>query len=280
MQRLKISKGSTVNIPSDANISIEHVGKTEGYDGHCLRAYSYFTDQMPDIDPTSVDSINSIADRYPNIRQESKVPTFLLTYAGTYIGIIAQCGFPEEKAKQIEERYHILYKVSDQWVDDKLQQASKDGYITAAFGLRVRTPLLAQVVRNTSKTPWEAQAEGRTAGNALGQSWCLLNTRAASEFMQRVRSSKFRLDIKPCAHIHDAQYFLVRDSIKVVSFLNHYLVKAVQWQDHPDIWHDEVKLGGKLSLFWPTWKEEIPIPNGLQGEDIQTHIAEKLKEAA
>jgi len=36
---------------------------TDGYDGHSLRAYGYFGDQMPDIDPTSVDSINSIAKR-------------------------------------------------------------------------------------------------------------------------------------------------------------------------------------------------------------------------
>lgn len=34
---------------------------TDGYDGHCLRAYAYFGDQMPDIDPTSVASINSIS---------------------------------------------------------------------------------------------------------------------------------------------------------------------------------------------------------------------------
>lgn len=30
-------------------ISIEYIGKTEGYDGHCLRAYSYFGSKMPDI---------------------------------------------------------------------------------------------------------------------------------------------------------------------------------------------------------------------------------------
>ena len=34
---------------------------------------------MPDIDPTSVASINSIEDKYPDLRQLSKAPTFLLT---------------------------------------------------------------------------------------------------------------------------------------------------------------------------------------------------------
>lgn len=235
---------------------------TEGYDGHSYRAYYYFSDQMPDIDPDSVDSINSIQDKYGDLRQESKSPTFALTYQGTYITMVKNLGWSEEKAKAVEAAYHEMYKVSTKWVSDKLNQASKDGYVTLAFGLRLRTPLLAQVIRGTSRTPYEAEAEGRTAGNALGQSWCLLNTRAGIEFMNRVRSSKHRLSIKPCAHIHDAQYYLVRDDVDAILFTNKYLVKAVQWQEDPAIAHDEVKLGGEFSLFWPTWNDEIAIPNG------------------
>jgi DNA polymerase-1 len=234
---------------------------TDGYDGHSLRAHSYFGDQMTGIDPNQVDSINSIADLYPVFRQESKVPTFLLTYGGTHIGIMAQMAWPKAKAQDVEARYHELYKVSDEWVASKVNQACRDGYVTAAFGLRVRTPLLSQVVRGTTKTPFEAEAEGRTAGNALGQSWCLLNSRAGSETMGKVRSSQFRHDIKPCAQIHDAQYFLVRDNIEAVRFANENVVAACQWQDHPDIWHEEVKLGGEFSIFYPTWADEVGIPN-------------------
>ena len=75
------TKGSTETlvIPSNSTISIKKVGNTEGYDGHCLRAYYYFRDRMPDIDGTSVESINSIKKKYPELRQLSKAPTFLLT---------------------------------------------------------------------------------------------------------------------------------------------------------------------------------------------------------
>lgn len=83
-----------------------------------------------------------------------------------------------------------------------MNQAAIDGYVTCAFGLRVRTPILAQTVRNSSKTPKEAEAEGRTAGNALGQSWCLLNNRAGIEFNNKVRNSIYANFIKPCAQIH------------------------------------------------------------------------------
>lgn len=248
---------------------------TDGYDGHCLRAHAYYGENMPGIIETPT-SINSIADLYSDFRQESKAPTFALTYQGTYITLMRNCGFSKEKAQRIEQRFLELYAESVSWVQDKLNQASKDGYVTVAFGLRVRTPLLHQVIRGNSKTPFEAEAEGRTAGNALGQSWGLLNNRASSEFMTKVRASKFADDIRPGAHIHDAQYYLVRDDMDTVQYMNKHLVKAVQWQDHPDIYHDEVKLGGELSLFFPTWEHEIVIPNEATEQVIHQKIEEHV----
>lgn len=277
MQQFATLKKSTIEIPAGAEISIKRVGNTTGYDGHCLRAYAYFGDQMPDIDPNDVESINSIDLKYKGERQESKAPTFALTYQGTYKTLMVNCGFSETKAKSVEKKYQELYAVSIQWVQDKLDQASKDGYVTVAFGLRVRTPLLHQVIRGTSRTPYEAEAEGRTAGNALGQSWCLLNTRASVEFMGKVRDSDFRLDIRPCAHIHDAQYMLIRDSISAVLYTNEHLVKAVQWQDHPDIAHDQVKLGGELSIFYPDWSKEAVLPNGSTEQEICEIIDSHIK---
>ena len=258
---------------------------TDGFDGHCLRAYAYFGDQMEGIDPNSVESINSIAKKYKPLRAESKNPTFALTYQGTYITLMTNCGFDEAKAKSVEKRYHELYVVSDKWVADKLDEASRCGYVTTAFGLRVRTPLLHQVVRGNSRTPHEADAEGRTAGNALGQGWCLLNSRAWSEFMgDHVRPDPvMRKAIRPCAQIHDAGYALVRDDMACVLFMDKHLVDAVNWNDHPDIYHPEVGLGGELSLFYPSWAEEMVIPNGATEEVIREKLQEHcdaLAEAA
>lgn len=224
-----------------------------------------------------VHEINSIQYIYKDLRFESKAPTFALTYQGTFHTLMKNLGWEKQKAIDVEAMYHELYSVSDAWVAAKLDQACKLGYVTVAFGLRLRTPLLHQVVRGTSKTPYEAEAEGRTAGNAMGQSWCLLNSRASVEFMDKVRASKHRLDIKPCAHIHDAQYMLVRDDIEVVMYANEHLVKAVQWQEHPDIANDEVKLGGEFSLFWPTWANDITIPNGATEKEIRSIVAKALQ---
>lgn len=221
--------------------------------------------------------INSISDLYGSQRQDSKMPTFALTYQGTYITLMAKGGFTKEVARQIEDRYHELYKVSDAWVAEKLDEASRTGYVTAAFGLRVRTPLLHQVVRGTRATPYEAEAEGRSAGNALGQSYCLLNSRALTEFMREVRAHPvYRTMIWPVCQIHDATYLHIPDDIEIVSWVNTKLVKAVEWQEDPAIAHDIVKLGGELSVFFPSWAHEAVLANGSSEEDILDAVAKHI----
>ena len=241
---------------------------TDGYDSHCLRAAYYFRKHMPDIDVDSVESINSIATKYKQWRQDSKPVTFLLTYQGTFIGLMNNCGFDRATALEIEASYHEMYKVSDDWVQSKIEQACKDGYVTVAFGLRLRTPLLKQVVYGSAKMPYEARKEGRTAGNALGQSYGLLNNRAAIELKSRLDPTKYRTRILPIMHIHDASYQLVKNNLENVHWLNTHLPECMKWQELPEIQHDVVKLGGSLEIYYPNWTKEYAIPNGATIQEI------------
>lgn len=241
---------------------------TQGFDGHCLRAAFYYDDVLTMIDKADPKSVNSIKKSHPDLRQDSKTPTFLLTYGGTHHGMVQQLGWTKEKAIRIEARYHELYKHSDEYVKQRLQQASKDGYVEVAFGLRVRTPLLAQCLLGWSKVPFEAQAEGRTAGNAMGQSYGLLNNRAGVAFMNKVWASKYRYDIKPIGLIHDALYYLIRDDAEVMEWANRELIQAMQWQELPEIQHPTVKLGAALDIFWPNWANATTVPNGADRQTI------------
>lgn len=217
----------------------------------------------------NVHQINSIKKKYPELRQKSKAPTFALTYQGTSHTLVKNLGMSEEQAKKIESKYHELYKVSDEWVKSHLDKASETGYVTCAFGLKVRTPLLKQSIMNSVHTLKEAEAEGRTAGNALGQSWCLLNCRAGNEVMEKVWNSPYATDILPCCQIHDALYFFVKDDLSIITWFNQILIKAMEWQEDPVIAHDEVKLGGDLELFYPDWSHGIEIPNNATKTQIK-----------
>ena len=257
----------TTKDPNKLNVYIR------GFDGHCLRAAYYFRDELPHIDLDDPKSVNTIKKSHETLRQDSKAPTFALTYQGTAHTLVTNLGWSWEKAERIEANYHELYKVSDDYIQGRLKQAAKDGFVEVAFGLRVRTPLLKQVVFGSSRMPYEAAAEGRTAGNAMGQSYGLLNNRAAVEFMQKVWASKYRYDIKPIALIHDAIYILIRDDIEVVEWANRELIKSMQWQELPEIQHDTVKLGAALDIFWPSWAQATTLPNGADQATIRSLCA-------
>ena len=258
-------------------IKITQINNTPGYDGHSYRAFNYYRKQMPDILDT-VEGINSIKIKYPDFRQDSKGPTFALTYGGTSYALINQCGLGPSEAIRIEKEYHELYKVSDDWVATKIKAASIDGFITVAFGLRVRTPVLAQTILNTANTPFAAQGEARTAGNALGQSFGLLNNRAGIEMYDRILTAEYEIDILPVAHIHDAQYFLVRNEVAIIEWFNKNLVECMQWQDLPEIKHDQVKLGGDVDVHYVNWAQPITLKNGANKKEILTACSKGKKE--
>lgn len=210
----------------------------------------------------NVHHINSIEHLYKSLRNKSKAPTFALNYQGTYRTLMNNCGFSEEEAKTIEKNFHKMYKVSDQWVENKLQQACKDGFVSLAFGLKLRTPLLKKSILNTRVTLNQAEKEARTAGNALsGQSYGLLTNRAMIAVMRRVWNSLHRYDIHPCGMIHDAVYFTVKRDIDCVLWLNQVLIEEMEWQELPEIQHPEIKLGAELEIFNPDWSTPITIPN-------------------
>lgn len=131
-------------------------------------------------------------------------------------------------------------------------------------------------MRDTSRTPHEAKAEARTAGNALSQSYGMLTSRASVEFMRKVRSSSLAHDIKPCLSIHDALYYIIRDSDDVLYYLNKNLSHAVNWNFDPYIYHPQLNLGGNTDIFYPTWSNKHTIENDLSKSQI-SEILHKIK---
>ena len=243
---------------------------TDGYDGHSLRAYTYFKDQMPDIEDT-VESINSIEDKYPELRQKSKGPTFALTYSGTWHTLVSNIGIKKKEAQLIEKQYHDLYSVSDIFTQQNIDFAGKHGYMECAFGLRIKCPLLATTVHNTTLTPYAAVAEARSANNAVTQSWGMLINRALIATNNILEQSDMVYDIYPINTIHDAAYFLVKDDPMSVKFLNDILIKEMQWNAHPSILSNEVMMEANLEIG-RSWDKQYTLPNNASIEKIKEII--------
>lgn len=205
-------------------------------------------------------------------RSLSKPVTFALQYFGTEQTLVNNSGFSLPEATSIVANYKELYKQSEQYKQSRLEQAAKDGYANVAFGLKIRVPVMEKSIINTSKTPKQTVSESRSVGNAMFQSYGILTNRAVNALMESVWNSEYRQDILPICLIHDAIYLMVRDDIRVIEWVNNHLIKEMQWQELPEIQHDKVKLGAELSIFYPSWANEIVLNNNISQSEIKNAV--------
>lgn len=246
-------------------------------------SYTYGFSDLPvngqevSLSEYNVATINAFKENHSKVRNNSKAVTFALQYKGTWKTLVNNSGFSPEEAKKIVANYKALYKESEAYSNRRIKQATVDGYVTVAFGLRIRTPLLAKSILGTRTTLYEAEAEARTVGNALSQSYGLLNNRAAVEFMEKVWASPYKYKIKPVALIHDAIYIMIANDVEVVEWANRELIKSMNWQELPEIQHPEVGLPANLDLFYPSWNDVITLPNNATQQEI-IEICQKHKE--
>lgn len=225
--------------------------------------------------------------KYSADRSASKSVTFAMQYAGTWLTLMKNCGYSEEQAKAIEANYHNLFQVSKHYTAERIQkEAVERGYASVAFGLKLRTPLLKKSILGNRYTSNEAKGEARTVGNAISQSFGMLNNRAINAFMQKVWNSEYRYKILPVALIHDAIYLIIEDDIDVVKFVNDFLIEEMSWQELPELQHDKIKLGAELDIF-AGWHQPVTLSNNLSKSEIISQFDkglakhyEKLKKEA
>lgn len=65
-------------------------------------------------------------------------------------------------------------------------------------------------------------------------------------------------------------YFIVKNKIGAVKWLNDNLTDCMKWQELPEIQHDQVKLSGAMDLFYPSWADTIGLPVGATKQEILT----------
>ncbi len=211
--------------------------------------------------------VNSIADKYPLLRQSSKPNTFALQYGGTWYTLHVRGGLSKELAKQVEKAFLELYAVSVEWAQSNVEFMEKHGYIECAFGLKLRTPIISQCILGNSKTPYEATKEARSANNAVTQSWGMLLNRAMNATNIRIEEAGYGLRILPCNMIHDAGYFLVEDNPKSIQFLNDVLIQEMSWNDDDLIRSTDVPMSASLEIG-KSWDKLTKLPNNATLEEI------------
>jgi len=250
---------------------------SRGFDGHSLRAHAFYSPsihiELRAYDSDDPDSINSIAKLHPKWRQDAKTPSFALQYGGTAYTLVKNIGLSEEDANAIEDSYNTLYAGIAEFSQDNINFAIDNGYVECAFGLRLRTPALSSLPNQSCYRPYDCVSEGRSANNAVTQSWGLLINRSLIATEKLIRNSQFANDIIMCNTIHDAAYFLARKDAETIHWLNQNLIPEMSWQEDPKIQSTEVPLGAELDIG-KSWDKMHTIPNDASVEDIETLLGE------
>lgn len=241
----------------------------DGYDGHSYRAYYYFRDQLKHIteklaaapESEHKDIINSIKKSDEGLRDDSKPATFLLQYLGTAYGLRLNCGFSAEKALEVERNYHELYKVSDEWLQAKLEEAADKGYAEVAFGLRVHCTAISKSILNSKYTPKIVQKHIRTIGNAIGgQSYGQITVDAGMKFLERVYEQGLQDRVQLSMTIHDALYPIWDDCPEITKWVNDNLIECMEdLSELPELIGD-IPIISDLEYFSPSWAECKPLP--------------------
>ena len=111
----------------------------------------------------------------------------------------------------------------------------------------------------------------------MGQSYGLLNNRAYTEFMKIVRKSIYVDDIRPMAQIHDAGYFAIKSDPDLIKFVNDTYIKCMEWQNDSNIEDKDIKLGGELDIYYPSWAEPCTLKNYISTQEIINTFQEHIK---
>jgi DNA polymerase-1 len=228
----------------------------DGYDSHCYNTAIYFKDKLEKrdiyIDMNSVESVNSIKELAPDLRQESKAYTFKLNYFGI---------------NEFKEVYDKTYIGVTKYYSKAREFATENGYTRSDFSkLRLWTPEL------TSSNSQMAEQCFRTMGNMLIQSSGFVVNRAVWKIQDRLEADGKDDTIKLINTIHDAIYAICPNNYEDVKYLNTIVVEEMtkDFRVEQRI-HNEAELD-----IGTTWAEQITIPNELT-EDKYDEIMEKIK---
>jgi len=163
------------------------------------------------------------------------------------------------KAQSVFDAYHELYRDTAIYAERNVELAKVQGYITGAFGLKLRTPGIR------SRDPKKVSSEGRSLNNMTIQSYGLLMNRAGIEFQKRIDADERLTDsVLVINQIHDALYGLVKNTPEMVKWVNDNLIECM---NAPFMENQPIPLESELDIG-PSWDKQYTIPNGISEEVI------------
>jgi DNA polymerase-1 len=238
---------------------------TEGFDGHSLRCSVFFKDELEErglfLDPSDPKSINRIKEEADDLRSASKPVSFGKQYGAGAAKIAKTMGCSLERAREISDAYDELYKATIQYSRKNALFAKQNGYVTGAYGLKLRTPGIY------SSDDGIRSSEERSLNNMTVQSWGLLMNRAGILMQEAIERDGMTDSVILINQIHDALYLMIKDDPNVIKWVNDHLIKYMI----EDFVEDQpIPLTAELDIGY-SWDTMITLPNGISTEKVKEH---------
>jgi len=204
--------------------------------------------------------INSIKNKYPELRQESKKYTFKMAYGGI---------------TDFSPQYEQLYKEVFDFVDLTEKELLNKGYVTGFLGLKVRGNLKA------IKNKQAYQSALRSIFNMRTQSGALIIAQAIFNLQEWIESKGYETKVKIINSVYDSIYIEIYDNAKIIAEVANKLTQLMCPDYHqyaPQIFDEScyIPLGAEAEIG-KSWVAEATIPNNTSVEEVK-EILQKLKQ--
>lgn len=240
---------------------------TEGLDGHSLSAVYYYPDQIEGIvgkfgtNKEAAKLLKAVVDdeEHPRnklavaVRQAGKPISFGLAYGAYPPKVAASVKIPIAEAEALFNAYHNdLYPGVTRYREEYvLKTVLEEGYIHLGLGFRMY-----------SDNPHN---DIRTLNNGTCQFWSILTTLAINKLHQLIDKEGYSNDIFVTSTIYDSIYFVVRDSIPIIKWLNDTLIPVMEKDFMVD---QEVKNSADLEIG-PDWAHLHRLPINASEKEVK-----------
>lgn len=232
-------------------------------DGHSLNALGYFREKIAKLmhltgdTPTDATAFMQLVDEgnpeAKSIRQDSKAPTFGLSYGAYPPKVAATLKIPLDEAQEIFNNYHnVLYPgITNYRENYVLQYAMEHGEIHLGLGFMLRTD--------------DPGRDIRTLANATCQFWSILTALTINKMHQLIDQMGYEEDVKVVSTIYDSIYLEVTEDPKIVKWVNDNLIETML----VDFMEDQTIHNDAQCDIGYNWADMTTIPNNASLAEVK-----------
>lgn len=176
-----------------------------------------------------------------------------LAYGAYPPKVAASAKLPLSEAEDIFDSYHnrLFPGITKYRNEHVLAKSKEQGYLHLGLGFRIYTD--------------DPDGDIRTVANATCQFWSVLSILAINKLHQMIDEAGYQEDIIVTATIYDSIYFIVRDDVNIIKWLNDRIVPIME----QDFMENQTLHNSADLEIGPNWSELYHLDHNISTQEIK-----------